>query len=433
MRNNIVSAGADELSYEIREIVAVGQKLSGMGTKISWENIGDPVAKGHKLPSWIKDIVISVIKEDESAFGYSPTKGLLETRKFISEQRNKEKGAQITPEDILFFNGLGDAISKIYTNLNANARIIGPDPAYPTHSSAEAAHARSGHLTYKLDPENHWLPDIEDLRNKVKYNPQVSGILIINPDNPTGMVYPKDVLEKIVGIAKEFKLFIISDEIYANIFYHADHITLLSSVIGEVPGIAMRGLSKEIPWPGGRCGWLEFYNTEKDPVFARYAKSVVDAKMMEVCSTTLPQKVLPKVYADPRYASYLKEKSAFYKNRADTAYEILSKVPNILVTKPSGAFYLSVVFKDGVLKKEQTLPISNKEAQTYIESLVAKTHLDKRFVYYLLASTGICVVPLSGFNSKLPGFRVTLLEINDEKFKTVFETIAKSINSYLEA
>ncbi len=433
MRNNIVSSGADELSYEIREIVAIGQKLATLGVPISWENIGDPVAKGHTLPAWIKEIVVQTITEDETAFGYSPTKGVLETRKFIAEIRNKEGGVQITADDILFFNGLGDAISKLYTNLNVNARVIGPDPAYPTHSSAEAAHARSSHLTYKLDPKNHWLPDLEDLRNKVKYNPTISGILIINPDNPTGMVYPKNILEGIVAIAKEFNLFIISDEIYANIFYHADSITLLSSVIGDVPGIAMRGLSKEIPWPGGRCGWIEFYNTEKDPVFARYAKSLVDAKMLEVCSTTLPQKVLPKVYKDSRYAEYLKEKSAFYKKRADTAYDILSKVPNILVTKPSGAFYLSVVFKDSVLKNNQTLPIAKPDIKKYLESITQNIRSDKRFVYYLLASTGICVVPLSGFNSTLPGFRITLLEIDDTKFATVFETVAKSITEYLNS
>src|SRR3989339_928302 len=202
MRANIVHPGADELTYEIREIVEVGKDLERMGTTILWENIGDPVAKGEKIPAWIKEIIATTIAEDGKSFAYSPTKGLLETREFLADMRNKEGGATITPEDILFFNGLGDAISKVYTYLNKTARVIGPNPAYPTHSSAEGAHAGSHHLTYRLNPHRNWLPDLEDLRNKVKYNPNVAGILIINPDNPTGMVYPEKVLREIVAIAR---------------------------------------------------------------------------------------------------------------------------------------------------------------------------------------------------------------------------------------
>ncbi|MEK7493596.1 MAG: aminotransferase class I/II-fold pyridoxal phosphate-dependent enzyme, partial [Patescibacteria group bacterium] len=187
MRNNIVHSGAEELTYEIRGIVTVAETLESLGVKIFWENIGDPVAKGEKIPAWIKEIVKQEIDLDKS-FGYCPTKGLLATREFLAAQRNRNGGAHITPDDILFFNGLGDAISKVYTNLNREARVIGPSPAYSTHSSAEAAHADSPHITYGLLPKHDWLPDLDELRNRVKYNPAISGILIINPDNPTGMV-----------------------------------------------------------------------------------------------------------------------------------------------------------------------------------------------------------------------------------------------------
>ncbi len=431
MRTNIVAEGADELTYEIRGIVAVAHHLKKLGVDIFWENIGDPVAKGHVLPEWIKNTIVSKISSDPTVFGYSPTQGVLEAREFISQKRNKESNVNITTEDILFFNGLGDAISKIYTHLNTNVRVIGPDPAYPTHSSAEASHADSPHPTYKLDPKNNWLPDINDLENKIKFNPAIGGILIINPDNPTGMVYPKEVLIKIVALAKKYDLFIISDEIYANIYYHASHITLLSDVIGDVPAIAMKGISKEIPWPGARCGWVEFYNRSKDKVFERYAKSLVDAKMLEVCSTTLPQKVLPEILGDKKYPAYLKEKSLFYKKRADAAYTILSKNSGIVVVKPKGAFYMSVVFKDNKLTEKQTLKIENKKVKEYIESITKDIPADKRFVYYLLGATGICVVPLSGFNSSLQGFRITLLETDDKKFNQVFKTLDEAIKKYL--
>lgn len=431
MRSNIVHPGAGELSYEIREIFEVGRELEKLGMPIVWENIGDPVAKGQPVPPWIRDIIKKVVSEDNGSLAYSPTKGLLATREFLAESANKENGTSITAEDIIFFNGLGDAISKVYTYLNGSARVIGPNPAYPTHSSAEGAHAGSRHITYTLNPKRNWLPDLLELRNKVKYNPNIAGILIINPDNPTGMVYPERVLAEIVAIAKEFGLFIISDEIYARIAYGPEKMVPIAKVLGDVPGITMRGLSKEIPWPGARCGWIEVYNKDKDPMFARYVKTIVDAKMLEVCSTTLPQRVIPEIFSDPRYAKHLVEQSGEYEKRAEIAYSVLKKVPGIIAPKPAGAFYMTVVFEDGVLSENQTLAITNSRAKESIEKKMANIPLDRRFAYYLMASRGICVVPLSGFNSSYQGFRITLLESDKEKLKVRFETIAGAIKEYL--
>src|SRR3990167_6475906 len=125
MRNNIIHSGANELTYEIRGIVEIAEKLEKLGVNIIWENIGDPVAKGEPVPDWIKEIVKKALDENKN-FAYSPTKGLLKTREFLAEKCNSNGGAKITPEDIIFFNGLGDAISKIYTYLNRESRIIGP-------------------------------------------------------------------------------------------------------------------------------------------------------------------------------------------------------------------------------------------------------------------------------------------------------------------
>lgn len=431
MRTNIVHAGADELTYEIREIFEVGRELEKLGMPIVWENIGDPVAKGHPVPPWIRDIINKTVQEDNASFAYSPTKGLLATREFLAQQANKENGTNITAEDILFFNGLGDAISKVYTYLNENARIIGPNPAYPAHSSAEGAHAGSRHITYTLNPKRNWLPDLEELRNKVKYNPNIAGILIINPDNPTGMVYPERVLREIVAIAQEFGLFVISDEIYARITYGPEKMVPIAKVLRDVPGIAMRGLSKEIPWPGSRCGWIEVYNKDKDPMFARYVKTLVDAKMLEVCSTTLPQRVIPEIFSDLRYAQHLEEQSRIYEEGGEIAHAALKKVSGILAPKPAGAFYMTVVFEDGVLRGDQTLPIANARAKESIEKKMEKIPLDRRFAYYLMASRGICVVPLSGFNSNYQGFRITLLGPNKDKLRERFEAIADAIKEYL--
>lgn len=434
MRTDIVHIGAGELTYEIRNIVSVGMKLEKLGLKVNWENIGDPIAKGETVPGWMKAIVAEAVMDDHT-YGYCPTRGVLSTREFIAEMTNRRGGAQITPEDILFFNGLGDAISKVFGFLRRTARVIVPTPSYTTHSSAEAAHAGTGPLTYILDPNNHWYPDIDDIEKHVKFNPAVAGILIINPDNPTGAVYPTEILERIVEIAHRYDLFLVCDEIYQNIVYNGMATSPLSDVIGTVPGIAMKGISKEMPWPGSRCGWIEVYNGDKDPMFAKYVSSILNAKMVEVCSTTLPQQVLPKVLQHPEYKAYLEERILRYERYSNIAYECLKDVKGVLVNRPNGAFYMSVCFEDGALNSRQTLPIENVEVRRMVESLVNPpgTACDKRFVYYLLGSTGICVVPLTSFATELKGFRVTLLERDEKEFVRIFKTIAEAIRKYLKS
>jgi len=432
MRRDIVHAGSGQLTYEIREIVAVAQDLEKLGVKITWENIGDPIAKGEKLPSWIKEIITDLASRDET-YGYVATPGIPHTREFLADIINKRGGYQVTADDIIFFNGLGDAIAKIFGFLKREARVIGPSPAYSTHSSAEAAHSGYEHLTYDLDPNNNWMPDLEDLENKVKYNDSITGILLINPDNPTGAVYPRELLEKIVDIARRYDLFVICDEIYAHIVFNGAETVHLSEVIGEIPGIALRGISKEYPWPGARCGWIEVFNQDRYPMFKQYIKSVRDAKMLEVCSTSLPQYSIPLVIGDPRYIEHLENRKKMFETRVNEAHSIFTQVDYIHVVKPKGAFYMTVLFKDGTLNDKQSLPVDGEGARAYIEDKVKGVEVDKRFVYYLLASTGICVVPITGFCCKRKGFRITLLECDDAKRKLTFRTIAESIKKYVES
>lgn len=430
MRVDLVHPGAENLTYEIRGIVDLALKLEKTGLTITWENIGDPIAKGEMVPEWIKEYVQKAASENET-YGYSPTKGVEKTREYIAKERNLEGGIQISANDILFFNGLGDAISTLYDHLHPTARVIGPNPAYPTHSSAEAAHADAPHLTYELDPYKGWEPDLADLEAKVKANPTISGILIINPDNPTGFVYSIETISHIVDIARRYGLFVISDEIYSNLAYPESGMQKLAQVIGDVPGIAMRGISKEFPWPGARCGWMEFYNRGADENFDRYAESLLNAKMLEVCSTTLPQMVLPEVMSDPRYYPELDKRVRRYSKRSARAVEELSALQGITVHPAKGAFYMTVVFDDGVLTETQKVPLS-AEAEALLSEKISKATLDQRFVYHLLASTGICVVPLSsGFNCKYNGFRFTLLENDDGKYEAFLTTLSNFIRNYV--
>ena len=430
MRRNIVHEGAGSLTYAIREIVEVAHRFRDLGLDITWENIGDPIQKGEKIAPWIREIMHDVVDNDRS-WGYCNTAGILQTREFLAEHVNKRRGAQITPDDIIFFNGLGDAVSKVYGFLRREARILGPTPAYSTHSSAEAAHSGYEHMTYELDPYNAWMPDVEDIRLKVKYNDSIAGILLINPDNPTGAVYPREILEQIVAIARENDLFVVCDEIYTHIVYNGFETLHLSEVIGETCALVMRGVSKEFPWPGSRCGWLEVLNRSRDKEFDTYVRSLLAAKRLEVCSTTAPQLVIPRVMGDPRYPEHLKNRADTFNARAKEAHGILRDIDGVKVNRPCGAFYMTVMFEEGVLNAGQTLEIENESVRQMVQQLVTDCPDDQRFVYYLMGATGICVVPLSGFYCKREGFRVTMLECDDEKRLWTMNTLADAIRAYL--
>lgn len=434
MRQLLLRPGAEELNYEIRGIVKKARQIEALGYSMTWENIGDPIQKHNHVPDWMKEIVADLLKEDKT-YGYADSKGVLETRKFLANLSNQKGGTQISAEDILFFNGLGDAIAKLYQFLIPTARIIGPSPAYSTHSSAEAAHANTAPITYKLDPDNQWLPDMEDLYMKVKYNPSIVGILIINPDNPTGMVYPKEVLEDFVKIAEEFSLLLISDEIYQNITYNGIKAVPLSEVIGKRPAISLKGISKEFPWPGARCGWMEFYNRDASFEFAKLCQTLENAKMIEVCSTILPQLAIPKIMSHPEYKAYREAANQQIGKRSDWMREILGDIPGIKFNPTQGAFYNTIVFDESLLNPNQKLPIEDERLQNLLDNWLSDSDmpLDKRFVYYLLASERICVVPISSFCSDLRGFRVTLLEENEAVFKDTFTRLGKSITSYLKS
>jgi len=432
MRADLVSPSSAHLSYAIRDIVKFGDLVRQHGVEITWENIGDPIAKGEKVAPWIRAILHEVVDRDES-WGYCPTEGFLEVREALAGHVNARAGVRVSAADIIFFNGVADAVAKVYGFLSPHARVIGPSPAYSTHSSAESAHCALPHLTYDLDPENGWLPDITDLRRKVEKNPSIAGILLINPNNPTGAVYPVRVLEQIVALAREFGLFLVADEIYIHMVYPGEDTVHLSEVAGDVPAIVMRGISKELPWPGSRCGWIEVLNRSVDQNFSAYVDSLVAAKRLEVCSTSGPQLAVPRIFGDSRYPGHLTARAGMYAERAREAHERLSPIPGITMHRAQSAFYMTVLFDHGALNGTNSLHIKDRGLRELVQRQSKGVAPDWRFVYHLLASTGICVVPLTGFYTPHPGFRFTLLEADDTKRAWMLRNLAAAVTEYLES
>ncbi len=434
MRTNLIKEGDEQLRYEIREIVEVANEIVAMlppGTEVPmiWENIGDPVAKGEHIPQWMKQVVQDACAEDR-AYAYSPTRGDLEARRFVLEHYSDARICSV--DDIIFFNGLGDAINKLFSTLHTAARVIGPNPTYPSHATAEAIHHGGDPITYPLQLDNGGRIDIAALEASVLANPNIVGILVISPNNPLGVAHPEADLREVVRIARENECFLLFDEIYQNLLFDISKRVRLADIVGEVPAISMKGVSKEIPWPGGRCGWIEVYNADKDENFRGWMHTILVSKMLEVCSTTLPQIVFPRIVTHPKFTAFRDSRMAKYKARLDTAMEIFGPCEVIQPVVPDGVFYLTCTIDTQKFPNNNKLTARNDDIRVYIDMLGNKIVLrtDKQFAYELLGAEGVCVVPLSGFASPIDGFRMTLLEEDADLFRETCIRIRRGAEAF---
>lgn len=425
------------MKYAIREIVDVAQKLREIDPdfKFVGENIGDPIPKGWPVPPFLKELIIEETnKPGDAVFGYAHSRGLPETRKWITEYAKRfSPSANLDYEYVLFTNGLGAAISALYHMLPKGSRIIQPTPSYPTHASMESFAAGADPITYKLDPDKAWQPDMAHMEEQIKTHPEVVGILVINPNNPTGAVYSAETLEAIVKLAEKYQLMIISDEVYFRMILNGESCAQITEIAhNRAPLIVMRGTSKDVPWPGGRGGWIEFHNTHLDEEYLNYCESVKKRVLLEVCAVSMAQFILPKIYDHPDFEAWSKNYNVALEKNAEHIAGILQQTKGLKVNPTKGAFYMMPLFEDGLLNDKQTLPITNEAARKYIEEEVSKPGfaLDKRFTYYLLASTGICVVPASGFFSPYYGFRLTTLDRDDARRTDTYTRLSQAVGAY---
>lgn len=437
MRKKIYNPKTQLMQYGIREVVELAQKLgeADPNFKFIGENIGDPVAKGWNVPGFIKETLADLITKNNGIFGYAHSRGIPASRQWVAECSKKLcPSSRLDSEHVFFTNGLGAAISLLYRTLQPGVRIIQPHPGYPAHISNEKFAAGKASIGYRANQENGWEPDLDHLESQIKKHPEIAGILLINPNNPTGAVYGKSVLEQVVRLAERYRLMLISDEVYFRlVFNNAKYVHLTELAAGRVPLIVMRGMSKDIPWPGGRCGWLEFHNLDLDTDFKSYFESIKKPLMLEVCAAVLPQAVAPLIYDNPQYAQWLKKYTLELEQISNEIADILGRVPGLKSRPIQGAFYMMALFETGMLNRRQELPIKNARMKEIIRKATVDKNfpLDKRFAYYLLASTGICVVPASDFSSPCPGFRVTTLDRDTVHRRKTYLALSQAIRDYL--
>ncbi len=440
MRVNIFNPEVSFMKYQIREVVDTAQKIKELDPnfKIVAENIGDPIPKGWEVPRFLKELIVDEVKrKGDAVFGYSHSRGMPDARKWVCEYAKRfSPSSDLNFEDVLFCSGLGAGISAVYHMLPRGRRILQPTPSYPTHASLESFAAGAEPICYKLDPDNGWQPNLADMENQIKAHPEVAGILVINPNNPTGAIYSHETLEAIVALAEKYNLLVISDEIYFRMIYNGHKFEQITEIAhGRVPLIVMRGISKDVPWPGGRCGWLEFHNTRLDKDFALFAESVKKRILMEVCSVSLPQFILSRIYDHPEFEKWNEEYNHELETNGNSIAEVLEATPELKVNRTNGAFYMMPLFEDGVLNEKQFLKIENDKVREFIEKEIARPDipLDQRFTYYLLAATGICVVPASGFFSPYYGFRLTTLDRDEARRKDTYSRLSAAVKEYISS
>jgi alanine-synthesizing transaminase len=440
MRKSVTNPNVPLMKYEIREVVDVVQKLKEVDPSFEFigENIGDPIVKGWRVPAFLKQIITEEVqREGDAVFGYAHSRGNPAVRKWVAEYSRKfSPSSTLDYEYVLFTNGLGAAIAGLYHMVPHGARILQPAPTYPSHASMESFNAGAPPIVYHLNPRKGWLPDLDHMESQIRAHPDIAGLLLINPNNPTGAVYDADTLERVVKLAEKYQLMILSDEIYFRMVYNGARFVQLTEIAhNRVPLIVMRGLSKDVPWPGGRSGWVEFHNTHLDQDYLNFCEAVKKRILLEVCSVHLPQVVLPRFYDHPEFEEWNRNYNAELERNGNSIAEVLEATKGLTVNRTRGAFYMMPLFDEGILNNKQTLPIANAAIRNIIEQEVSKpnTAPDKRFALYLLGATGICVVPATGFYCAHSGFRITTLERNEQKRKNTYDKLSASVSQYLNS
>lgn len=385
---------------DIRGLLFVeAMKMQEEGIPVLKLNTGNPAAFGFGLPESIKNALTGHLEE---GVGYCDFQGMKKSREAICEYERKKGIKGITPEDVFIGNGVSEVVSfALPPLLNDNDEVLVPAPSYSLWGNSVYL-AGGKPVFYLCDEQSKWYPDMADIRSKI--TPKTKALVVINPNNPTGALYPEEVLRQLAQIAREFHLILFVDEIYDRLVMDdLTHISL-ASLAEDIPVVTMNGLSKSHCLCGYRCGWMVISGPRH--LTEEYRKGVVKLTSMRLCANTLGQMVIPAALEDMETpAAMVRPGGRIYEQRKATIEE-LKKIDGLSFVKNSGAFY---IFPKLDIRKFQITD-------------------DKKFARDLLYATNILLVPGSGFDWNAPDhFRIVMLPD-----KEVLSDAVRKIGSFLD-
>ncbi len=328
------SSKLQDVCYEIRgPVLHEARRMEEEGHRILKLNIGNPAAFDFDAPT---EIIQDMIRHLPDAQGYCDSKGLFSARKAVMQYTQQRGIAGVTVDDIFIGNGVSELIvMSMQALLNNGDEILVPAPDYPLWTAAVTlSGGRAVH--YMKDEQSDWCPDLDDIRQKI--TSKTKGIVVINPNNPTGAVYPREILEGIVELAREFNLILFADEIYDKILYDdAEHIAL-ASIAPDLLCISFNGLSKSWRAAGFRSGWMIMSGNK---TAARdYHDGLQMLASMRLCANVPAQYAIQTALGGYQSINDLVLPGGRLKEQRDKAWEMLTAIPGVSCVKPQGALYL---------------------------------------------------------------------------------------------
>ena len=396
------SSKLDNVLYDVRgPVVDEAARMEADGLSILKLNIGNPAPFGFNAP---EEVILDMRQSLWECQGYSDSKGLFSARKAIMQYCQLKKISGVTMDDIYTGNGVSELINlSMQALLNDGDEILIPAPDYPLWT-ATATLAGGNVVHYICDEQSDWYPDIDDIRSKI--TDKTKAIVIINPNNPTGAVYPKEILEQIAQIAREKELIIFSDEIYDRLVMDEYEHTSIASLAPDVFCVTFSGLSKSHMIAGFRIGWM-ILSGAKDKAKG-YIEGIKMLSSMRLCSNVPAQSIVQTALGGYQSVTeYIKPGGRVYEQR-ECIYNALRDIPGISVVKPHAAFYI--------------FPKIDTEKFNITD--------DEQFALDFLHEKQVLLVPGKGFNWMQPDhFRVVYLP-NVRQLERASEKLREFLSTY---
>ncbi|MBR3934353.1 MAG: aminotransferase class I/II-fold pyridoxal phosphate-dependent enzyme [Clostridia bacterium] len=396
----ILSGNLENVHSDIRgDIYMHALELEKQGHKVLKLNTGNPAAFGFKMPQSIKNRIITDV---ESSLGYCDIRGMDKARYAIKEYHLSRGIKNITENDIFIGNGVSEVAYMIITALiGKDDEVLVPTPCYSLWTNFTYLAGGKARF-YKCDEYDCWQPDLESIKRGI--TPRTKAIVLINPNNPTGALYSKEMLLEIIDIARKNKLVIISDEIYDRLVLDGEQHIPTGALTEDVTVVTMNGLSKSHCICGLRCGWMCISGNEKEKKILRDA--LVNIASVRLCSNALMQLVIPDALNDIAYTENMINPQGRLTRQRNAVMEELDKIDGISYVKNTAAFYL---FPKLDLKKYG------------FES-------DREFARQLLDDKKILIIPGSGFSCvDKKHFRIVMLP-EEEILRNAIKEIGDFLN-----